>query len=128
MAPGQVHRHLARERNVGTAALGGHVREPDPKMFSYLLLNLGDGYRSSWPLRAKYPATGLPAFARSILARSTTGRSHPRQRAFQTADIGSDSLCQKRQHLSIKLHREGFSFFTKNSQSSLQIRLLQFCG
>ena len=40
--PGQIHSHLAREHDIRVASFAGHVREPNPKMFSHLLLNLVD--------------------------------------------------------------------------------------
>jgi hypothetical protein len=45
VAPGQIHRHLARENHIGAAAFSGHVRWPNTKMFGHLLLNLVD---SDW--------------------------------------------------------------------------------
>ena len=40
--PGQIHSHLAREYDIRAAPFAGHVREPNPKMFGHLLLNLVD--------------------------------------------------------------------------------------
>jgi hypothetical protein len=45
MPSGQVHRNLARKRDVCWTPLTGHIRKPDVEMLSYLSLYLVDGDR-----------------------------------------------------------------------------------
>src|SRR5260370_18648542 len=45
MAPGQIHRHLARDNHIVAAPFSGHVPWPNTKMFGHLLLDLVD---SDW--------------------------------------------------------------------------------
>ena len=40
VAPGKIHRHLARECNTRGPPSTGHIRESNVKMFGHLLLNL----------------------------------------------------------------------------------------
>jgi hypothetical protein len=53
--PGQKHGDLSREGDVFRAALAGHVRQPDVKMFGHLFLDHFDADREPPLLMQDFP-------------------------------------------------------------------------
>src|ERR1700730_18029070 len=126
VAPGQMHRHLAREYNIRAAPLAGHVRDTNIKMLGHLLLNLVNGncsfdfFPQNIPKKLFYRLSGTLSAIQGLV------RGNPHQGALQTPNIGSDMLCEKSQNVLAKLRMKCLGFFPENRSASLEVRRLQF--
>jgi hypothetical protein len=104
VAPGKIHRHLARKCNIRAASLAGHVREPNIKMLGHLLLNLINSNCSFDFFPQNIPKKLFYRLAGTLSANERLVRANPHQGTLQTPNIGSDMLRQKSQNVLAKHH------------------------
>jgi hypothetical protein len=104
MTPRQIHRHLARKRDVRRTPLTGHVSQPNVKVLGNFPLDLVNGYRFLRFLLKNVAQQVFNRISRNLASAQGCERGNTHQGTLQPANVGPNPLCQKLKNVWRKLN------------------------